>query len=141
MMTIPISYSSSMLDSNATAFYPMLCTSNRLGGTICPCTFNNSFSSYSTSSTCTPTPSSPTSFGLAPATSHQYANLISAMLSSSSGGSLSIGKFLFNPTASLFNQQYPSLFNGISNTLPYCTNGTNGTAKRFIFTPGSWRQS
>lgn len=145
MMTIPISYSS-VFDS---AYYPMLCTS-RLGPSLCPCTFNSSSynnysSSYSSNSAgCSPTytPSSSPPFRPTPA-AHQSGNLVSAMLSASPG-SVSFSKFLFNPNASLFNQpfsqQYP-VFNGISSALPSQAPYCNGTAKRFVFTPGSWKQS
>lgn len=148
MMTIPISYSSPIFDS---AYYPPLLCTGRLGPGICPCTFTSSSynhysSSYSNSSaSCSPTytPASSPTFGPTPApVAHQSANLVSAMLSGSPA-SLSFSKFLFNPNASYFNQpfsqQYPTaLFNSPTSTMPtYC----NGTAKRFVFTPGSWKQS
>lgn len=151
-MTVPISYSS-VFDTNTATYYPMLCT-NRTYGTICPCTFSNSYnnsynSSYNSSyngSAC-PTPvSSPTLTSLFTPTSsptfgqplHQSTNLVSAMLNSNAS-SLSIGKFSFNPNTILFNQQYPTLLNGISNQLPFCT--ANNQTKRFFISPASWKQS
>lgn len=150
MLTVPISYSP-MFDSNP-AFYPMICT-NR----ICPCTFNSSYNSYSSSfsnggsPTYTPSssptttvaslfaPSSPT-FG---PPIHQSANLV--LSTSTAAGSLSVGKFLFNPTASHpFNQPYATLFNGssYSSSIPYAKYACQTAAtKRFVFTPGSWKQS